>query len=103
MHIIKDHGLISPLLLATILSGALTLGFAQTKNPVHTTAKPTAPAQSAPSAAANHTWIKDPNSVMPMRQTTKAQRRAAAERNKARRSKAQKKLNVSSTQGGVQR
>jgi len=32
-------------------------------------------------------WIKDPNSVMPMRKMTNAEGRAAAERNKARQSK----------------
>lgn len=103
MHTYKHCGLISPLLLAIVLFGALTLGFAQTKNATQTNPKATAPAQSAPSATAKHNWIKDPNSVMPMRQMTNAQRRAAAERNKQRRAKAQKKQGTTPTQGGVQR
>ena len=49
-------------------------------------------------------WLKDPNSVMPMRQVTNAQRRAAAERTKARRAQAEAQSKRSaSTAQGVQR
>ena len=99
MHTYKHCGLISPLLLAIVLFGPLVLG-AQTKSAAQSNSKPTAPAQSA---TAKHNWIKDPNSVMPMRQMTNAERRAAAERNKQRRAKTQKKQNTTSTQSGVQR
>ena len=103
MHTYRHCGLTSPLLLVIVLFGALTLGYAQSKRAAQTNPKPTAPAQSVPSSTANHNWIKDPNSVMPMRQMTNTQRRAAAERNKQRRAQAQKKHGITSTQGGVQR
>jgi hypothetical protein len=100
MHTYKNCGLISPLLLAIVLFGPLVLG-AQTKSAAQSNPKPTPPAQSA---TAKHNWIKDPNSVMPMRQMTNAERRAAAERNKARRTKAQRKQGTTtSTQTGGQR
>jgi len=49
-------------------------------------------------------WIKDPNTVMPMRQMTNAERRAAAERSRARRAKAaaQRKLSNQTSPSGVQ-
>jgi hypothetical protein len=102
----KHLGFGRPLLLAAVVSGGLALGFSQTKPT--TQSKPNVPAQSQAAAAPSASktaWIKDPNSVMPMRQMTKAQRRAAAERNKTRRAKAasQNRQGTTSTQGGVQR
>lgn len=80
----KILGLLSPLLLATVLSGGITPGFAQTN-----TAQPskvTTPTQR--STAAGKGWVRDPNSVMPMRKMTNADHRAAAGRNKVRRQNA---------------
>jgi hypothetical protein len=105
MNLRKHNGLVHPLLLAVGLSCGLSLGFAQTKSAPQT--KPTAPSQTQVSIPAPKTsgWVKDPNSVMPMRKMTNAERRAAAERNKARRAKAaaQKQQSTTNTQGGVQR
>ena len=70
------------LLVLCLLVGGLIS--AQTK------AQPGKPSNQPPTAAQSKTkWIKDPNSVMPMRQMTNAQRRAAAERTRARRAKAE--------------
>jgi len=76
-------------------------GLAQTKAaPSKPTAKEQVLKQHPPSKA----WIKDPKTVMPMRQMTNAQRRAAAERARSRRAKAdaQKTLNNKTSQTGVQ-
>jgi hypothetical protein len=76
-------------------------GLAQTKAaPSKPTAKEQVLKQHPPSKA----WIKDPNTPMPMRQMTNAQRRAAAERSRARRAQAeaQRKLNSKSSPSGVQ-
>ena len=95
-------GTLRGLLLTGLICWGASLGLAQTR-----TASPAqSPAQvqkQFPPAPA-HKWIKDPNQVMPMRQMTNAQRRAAAERNRARRAKAdaQRKFNNKS-QSGVQR
>ena len=72
-------------------------GLAQTKAaPSKPTAKEQVLKQHPPSKA----WIKDPNKVMPMRQTTNAQRRAAATRNAQRRAAAtQNQQNVPANQG----
>lgn len=78
----KLLGLLSPLLLATVLSGGLASGFAQT-NTIQQS-KSTTP-QVAP---AGKGWVRDPNSVMPMRKMTNAEHRAAAARNKVRRQNA---------------
>ncbi len=80
------------LLLAIAVCVGGIQGLAQTKTapPSKTTAKEQVLKQHPPSKA----WIKDPNAVMPMRQMTNAQRRAAAQRNQARRAnaEAQRKL-----------
>jgi hypothetical protein len=80
----KLIGLLSPLLLATVLSGGATSGFAQTNTAQRS--NPTTPAQAAPTASKG--WVRDPNSVMPMRKMTNADHRAAAGRNKVRRQNA---------------
>lgn len=80
----KLLGLLSPLLLATVLSGGLAPVFAQTN-----TVQPPKPTTSAQvSTPAGKGWVRDPNSVMPMRKMTNADHRAAAGRNKVRRQNA---------------
>jgi len=76
-------------------------GLAQTKT---AQSKPTAKEQVLKQHPPSKSWIKDPSKVMPMRQMTTAQRRAAAERGRTRRAKAdaQKKLNNKTSQTGVQ-
>ena len=92
-------GILRWLLVLSMLVCGMTLCVAQTKS-----AQPTNPvrqAQKVRPPAPNSIWLKDPNSVMPMRQMTNAQRLAAAERNKARRAKAeaQRRNGASSLQG----
>jgi hypothetical protein len=88
------------LLALTVCVGGIQ-GLAQTKAaPSKPTAKEQVLKQHPPSKA----WIKDPNTPMPMRQMTNAQRRAAAERSRTRRAQAeaQGKLNSKSSTSGVQ-
>ena len=101
MHTNKNCGLISPLLLAAVLCGSLGLGVAQTKPAPHSKPKVSAPAQT--SAAPDKVWVKDPNSIMPMRKMTNAEHRAAAERNKTRQqhAEASRKQSQTNTQSGV--
>ena len=101
MHTNKNCGLISPLLLAAVLCGPLTLGGAQT-NPAPQS-KPKASAPAPNSAVPDKVWVKDPNSIMPMRKMTNAEHRAAAERNKTRQqnAEARRKQNQTNTQSGV--
>jgi hypothetical protein len=82
--------------LAVCLGGVQ--GFAQTKA---AQPKPTTKEQVLKQHPPSKVWIKDPNTVMPMRQMTNAQRLAAAQRNKARRAKAeaQRRNGASSLQG----
>jgi GH24 family phage-related lysozyme (muramidase) len=96
----KVLGLVSPLLLATVLSAGLAPGFAQTNTAQQT--KPATPAQS--STTAGKGWVRDPNSVMPMRKMTNAEHRAAAQRNKVRRQNdVSRRLQRSrNSKGGVQ-
>jgi len=51
--------------------------------------------------ATDKVWVKDPNSVMPMRKMTLAARHAAAQRNRERKAKAdaQRKQNATANQG----
>jgi hypothetical protein len=83
MHTKKLLGLLSPLLLATVLSGGLAPGFAQT-----TTVQPSKATTPAQGSTPGKGWVRDPNSVMPMRKMTNAEHRAAAGRNKVRRQNA---------------
>jgi hypothetical protein len=74
------------------------LGFAQTKAAQPN--KPSAHDQVLKQFAPKKDWIKDPNKVMPMRQMTNTQRRAAAQRNQARRAKVEaQKLSTPANQG----
>jgi len=62
--------------------------------------KPSAHDQVLKQNAPKKNWIKDPNQVMPMRQMTNAQRRAAATRNAQRRAAAtQNQRNAPANQG----
>jgi len=96
----KLLGLLSPFLLATVLSGGITPGFGQTNTAPQS--KPTAPAQL--STPAGKGWVRDPNSVMPMRKMTNADHRAAAGRNKVRRQNAasRRMQRPTGTKSGVQ-
>jgi hypothetical protein len=100
MNLKTFYGIFRWLLFLGIFSWVASPGLAQTK-----TAQPSKSPVEARKQAPARTWIKDPNQVMPMRQMTNAQRRAAAERSRTRRAKAevQRKLNNKNLQSGVQR
>jgi hypothetical protein len=100
MQIRQIFGLLSPLLLATVLSAGLAPGFAQTNTAQRTA--PTTPAQA--STTAGKGWVRDPNSVMPMRKMTNAEHRAAAQRNKVRRQNdaPRRRQRPTNSKGGVQ-
>lgn len=69
--------------------------------PTPKTKMPPQASQVATPAPTDKVWIKDPNSVMPMRKMTLAERHAAAQRNRERKAKAdaQRKQNVPANQG----
>jgi hypothetical protein len=91
----KYLGLLRLLLVVGLVTWGMIQALAQTK-----AAQPTKPAKPPTAAQSKTKWIKDPNSVMPMRQTTSAQRRAAAARNAQRRNvAAQKRQSVPANQG----
>ena len=84
MH--KHRGLIRLLLVVAAIAWGSILGVAQTKSSTVTKPKPQPQSQTAAPAQKDKVWIKDPaGRVMPMRQMTNADHRAAAERNKTRR------------------
>jgi hypothetical protein len=89
------------LLLAIAVCVGGIQGLAQTKT---AQSKPTTKEQVLKQHPPSKAWIKDPNTVMPMRQMTNAQRRAAAERSRTRRTKAeaQRKMNSKTSSSGVQ-
>lgn len=95
-------GILRGLLLTGLICWGASLGLAQARTASPAQSQAQAQKQFPPAPA--HKWIKDPNQVMPMRQMTNAQRRAAAERNRTRRAKAeaQRRFNNKS-QSGVQR
>jgi hypothetical protein len=94
MEIKTPFGMLRWLLIVSLLSWGAIQGLAQTRS-----AQATKPAQ-PPTAAQNKTkWIKDPNSVMPMRKMTNAERRRAATRNANRQAVAQQKRSVPANQG----
>ena len=76
------------------------LGVAQTK-PAQLS-KPAAKDQVLKQNPPKKAWIKDPDTVMPMRQMTNKERRLAAERSRARRAKALQVRNNQTSQSGVQ-
>lgn len=66
-------------------------------------AQPGKPSTEPPTAAQSKTkWIKDPNSVMPMRKMTNAERRKAAARNSERRAAANQQRRNAPVNQGVQ-
>ena len=88
------------LLLAIAVCVGGIQGLAQTKT---AQSKPTTKEQVLKQHPPSKAWIKDPSTVMPMRQMTNAQRRAAAERARTRRAQAEaQKLNNKTSQSGVQ-
>jgi hypothetical protein len=96
-------GILRWLLVLCMLVGGLTLGTAQTK--AAKSSKPIVQSPAAAQAAPDKVWFKDPNTIMPMRKMTNAERRAAAQRNKVRREKAEaqkKQKATANPQGGVQ-
>ncbi len=101
MH--KYLGLIRLLLVVAAIAWGSILSAAQTKASSATKPKPQPQSQTAAAPAQKEkVWIKDPaGRVMPMRQMTNADHRAAAERNKARRAQheARRKRAASANQG----
>jgi hypothetical protein len=75
----------------------LVCGIALAQNKAAQPSKP--PAQPPTAAQSKTKWIKDPNSVMPMRKMTNAERRAAAGRNAKRQAAARQKRSVPVNQG----
>jgi hypothetical protein len=101
MHI-RTFWFVRWLVLAIVVCVGGVQGLAQTK--AAQPSKPPSKDQILKQHPPLKSWIKDPNTVMPMRQMTNAQRRAAAERARSRRAKAeaQRKLNNETSQSGVQ-
>ena len=97
---IKTFGFVRWLLLAIAVCVGGIQGLAQNKTAP--SPKPAVKEQVLKQHPPSKAWIKDPNAVMPMRQMTNAQRRAAAERSRTRRAQAQKKLNSKTSPSGVQ-
>ncbi len=95
MDIKKYLAIFRWLFLTGLLSWGAMVGFAQSK----ASSKPGQPPIPAQSKTK---WIKDPNSVMPMRQMTNAQRRAAAARNAQRRNAAAQRSRKAPVNPGVQ-
>ena len=85
------------LLLAVAVCVGGIQGWAKTK-PAHLS-KPAVKDQVLKQNPPKKAWIKDPNQVMPMRQVTNADRRAAAARNAERRAAAKKRQSVPANQG----
>ena len=96
-------GILRGFLLTGLICWGASLGLAQAK-PASSIQSPVQAQKKVPPAPA-HKWIKDPNQVMPMRQMTNAQRRAAAERSRDRRAQAeaQRRVQRQNSQSGVQR
>lgn len=93
-----------PLLFAALaMVLGMSQGLAQTKTT--TQSKPAAPGKTTTQTQAtlpmapSNVWIKDPNTVMPMRKMTNAERRKAAVRNAARRGARQLKQAAPANQG----
>ena len=93
-------GILRGFLLTGLICWGASLGLAQSKA-VSSAQSPAQVQKQFPPAPA-HKWIKDPNQVMPMRQMTNAQRRAAAVRNAQRRKAAGQSLRKAPVNSGVQ-
>jgi hypothetical protein len=98
----KYLGLLRLLLAVLAVLWGVSQGLAQTRTARPKQDKKAMQSSEVPQANPNKVWIKDPNSVMPMRKMTNAERRKAATRNADRQAVAQHKRNTSSVQG-VQR
>ena len=94
-------GILRGFLLTGLICWGASLGLAQART-VSTAQSPLQTQKKFPPAPA-HKWIKDPNQVMPMRQMTNAQRRAAAVRNAERRKAATQRPGKAPVNSGVQR
>jgi len=102
----KNHlGLLRLIIVVAAVFCGVIQGIGQTTaSQSKSTPKTKMPSQASQVAApvpTDKTWIKDPNSVMPMRKMTLAERHAAARRNQERKAKAeaQRKQNASANQG----
>jgi hypothetical protein len=96
MDITTRRGIFRWLLILSLLVCGLAQGIAQNK-----ATQWSRPSAQPPTAQSKTKWIKDPSSVMPMRKMTNTERRAAAQRNKTRRAKAdaQRKHSAPANQG----
>lgn len=96
------------MLAVTLFCGTASLTWSQTKSaaPAKSPAQTQAQAQAQANAqnVPDKVWVKDPSKIMAMRQMTNAQRRAAAERGKARHAQAEarKRQQAKTSQTGVQ-
>jgi hypothetical protein len=101
----NHHGLLRLLIVVAAICWGVIQGFGQTTaSQSKSTPKRKMPPQAsqvAAPAAPDKVWIKDPNSVRPMRKMTIGERRAAARRNQERKAKAeaQRKQNAPANQG----
>jgi hypothetical protein len=102
--IMKNHlGLMRLLVVVAAIVLGVIQGLAQTTatEPAKKSKMPQQASQVTAPAPQDKVWIKDPNSVMPMRKMTLAERHAAARRNQERKAKAeaQRKQNAPANQG----
>lgn len=98
----KHLGLLRLLAVIAVLFGGVIHGLGQTTAPQSKQTKRTSmPPQATTPAPQDKVWYKDPNSIMPMRKMTIAERRAAAQRNRDRKAKAdaQRMQNAPANQG----
>ena len=100
MNVNTRVGILRGLLVTGIVAWGASLGLAQTTS-VSPAKSPVEVQRQFPPAPA-HKWIKDPNQLMPMRQMTNAQRRAAAARNAQRRNAAAQRTRKAPANSGVQ-
>ena len=94
MDIKTRRGIFRWLFILSLLVCGLAQGFAQNK-----ATQWSRPSAQPPAAQSKTKWIKDPNSVMPMRKMTNAERRAAASRNAKRSRAAHQKRTAMGTPG----
>lgn len=105
IKVMKHLGLLRLLIITVAIFWGVTEGIGQipTSQAKTTPKTPAAsPAsQVASTPAQDKVWVKDPNSVMPTRRMTLAERRAAAQRNHDRKAKAegQRKQTTRASQG----
>lgn len=99
----KHLGLLRLLVVSTTVLWGAMQGFGQSTapQPKPNTRTNTPPPQAVAPVPQDKIWVKDPNTVMPMRKMTMGERHAAAQRNRDRRAQAdtQQKQNTPSNQG----